>query len=1065
MNDRESSNEYLLDNLKERAKELNCLYQVDEILNNQRLSLPEIFRELTRIIPSGWQFPEVCKARIVYDNQSYQTPGYRSSPFSTSASIKRDGKPIGQVEVVYINEVIKSDEGYFLEKELKLIKTIADRIGQTILQRYIEPVLRGWHLPKNPTYDGGASINEWMVIVDLVSKTDKNMLLHICRKMINYLCLSGIKEAEEVLWDFGADSRDFFETGEVNYPSERFSLGNLASISEKTFRIASVHLSDAEISVRLKNWIQEENAYPLIKAVDRLDVSVKEVVKVITRNDFRDSAMSYSPLGHWLVVTLIRRFLSDKLEYINIARQHIEIKDFYNIVSHLIFPEGSHGKIGGKGASLFMAQNILARASEDLPLLQSVKVPKTWYITTDEIKEFLQYNNLEELNIQKYKELFEIRIDYPNIKQLMKNCEFPEGIVKSLAMALDDFGDCPLIVRSSSLLEDQMGAAFSGKYKSLFLANQGSKQQRLEALMDAIGEVYASMYSPDSIQYRSERALLDFQEEMGIMIQEVVGSRVGPYFLPHFAGVAFSNNEFRWSPRIKREDGLIRMVMGLGTRAVDRVGDDFPVLVSPGQPGLRVNIIPEEIKRYSPKRMDVINLEKNSFETIEIAMLLKEYGHTINNLHQIISVYTPEFIKRSLPFDIDFERDDLVVTFDGLIKDTSFIKQVGLILNILEEKMGTPVDIEFASDGNNFYLLQCRPQSFSPDTKPAAIPKDLLPKDIIFSARRYVSNGTIQDISHIVYVDPEGYNNLDKIDDLFKIGKAVGMLNFLLPRQRFILMGPGRWGSRGDIKLGVQVSYADINNTAALIEIARQKSNYVPELSFGTHFFQDLVESNIRYLPLYPDDNGIIFNERFLKKTDSILKQILPDFSYLEDVIRVIDIPATCGGNVLRIAMNADLEEAIAYLTAPSEESLHGYSEQKKPPSAPHPSEPYADDRFWRWRYYMAERIADRLDLELFGIKGFYIFGSTNNGTAGPGSDIDILVHFQGNDLQKEELLHWLKGWSLCLAEMNYLKTGYSTDGLLDVHIVTDEDIAQKSAFAAKIDAITDPAHPLKLRM
>ncbi len=1067
MNDRESSNEYLLDNLKERAKELNCLYQVDEILNNQRLSLPEIFRELTRIIPSGWQFPEVCKARIVYDNNSYHTPGFRSSHYSTVANIKRDGKVVGQVEVVYISEVIKSEEGYFLEKELKLIRTIADRIGHTILQRYIEPVLREWNLSKGQQpFEGRAPISEWKVIVDLVSRTDRSMLLHICRKMINYLCLSGIKEAEEVLWDFGTDSRDFFEQGELNYPSEKFPLGNLVSICEKTFRIASNHLSDAEIWIRLKNWIQEEKAYPLIKAVERLDASVKEIVKVITRYSYSigDSNISYSPMGHWLVVALTRRFLSEKLEFINIARQHIEISDFYDVVSHLIFPEGSHGKIGGKGAGLFMAQQILAKASEDMPILQSVKVPKTWYITTDEIKEFLHYNNLEELNIQKYKEFFEIRIDYPNIIQLMKNCEFPEGIVKSLAMALDDFGDCPLIVRSSSLLEDQMGAAFSGKYKSLFLANQGSKQQRLEALMDAIGEVYASLYSPDSIQYRSERALLDFQEEMGIMIQEVVGNRVGPYFLPLYAGVAFSNNEFRWSPRIKREDGLIRLVMGLGTRAVDRVGDDFPVLVSPGQPGLRVNTIPEEIKRYSPKKLDVINLDRNSFETIEISALLKEYGHMISNVQQIISIYTPEYVKKPLAFDIDFEQDDLVVTFDGLIKDTSFIKQIDIIQSILKEKLGTPVDIEFASDGDNFYLLQCRPQSFSSDTTPAAIPKDLSPRDIIFSARRYISNGTIQDISHIVYVDPEGYNGLHKLDDLAKVGKAVGMLNYLLPRKRFVLMGPGRWGSRGDIKLGVQVSYSDISNTAALIEIARKKSNYVPELSFGTHFFQDLVESNIRYLPLYPDDKDIIFNEMFLRRTDSILEQILPEFGYLEDVIRVIDIPATCHGNVLKISMNAELEEALAYLAAPSGETTLSYNEISKTPKAFQTGESYTDDRFWRWRYYMAERIAERLDLEHFGVKGFYVIGSTNNGTAGPGSDIDVLIHFHGNQQQHEELLHWLKGWSLCLAEMNYLKTGYSSEGLLDVHIVTDEDIAKKTSFAIKIGALTDPAHPLKLK-
>ena len=131
-------------------------------------------------------------------------------------------------------------------------------------------------------------------------------------------------------------------------------------------------------------------------------------------------------------------------------------------------------------------------------------------------------------------------------------------------MVLDDFKDQPLIVRSSSLLEDRMGSSFSGKYKSLFLANQGGKRERLEALTDAIAEVYASTFGPDPIGYRAERGLLDFAEEMGIMIQEVVGTRVGDYFMPAFAGVAFSRNEFRWSPRIRREDGLLRLVPGLG---------------------------------------------------------------------------------------------------------------------------------------------------------------------------------------------------------------------------------------------------------------------------------------------------------------------------------------------------------------------------------------------------------------------------------------------------------------------------------------------------------------------
>jgi pyruvate,water dikinase len=711
---------------------------------------------------------------------------------------------------------------------------------------------------------------------------------------------------------------------------------------------------------------------------------------------------------------------------------------------------------------LFLAQQILKRAGQDIPLLNNIKIPKTWYITTDELTEFLHYNNLEALNQHKYKDLSEIRMDYVNIIQTMKNAKFPPGIVKSLAMALDDFGDNPLIVRSSSLLEDQMGSAFSGKYKSLFLANQGSKKQRLEDLMDAIIEVYSSVFSPDSIKYRCERGLLDFQEEMGIMIQEVVGCRIGPYYMPLFSGVGFSNNEFRWSPRIKREDGLIRLVMGLGTRAVDRLSDDFPVLISPGQPGLRVNTVPEEIKHYAPKKVDVIDLQSNSFRTIEISTLLKEYGVQIPFIQEIVSVNKNDYIGKYSLFDIDFTQDDLIVTFDGLVSDTSFVKQMGLILKTLQEKLGTPVDIEFASDGRDFYLLQCRPQSFSLDSVPAAIPQDIPEKDIVFSANRYISDGSIEDISHIVYVDPDGYNSLQELSQLINIGRAIGQLNSLLPKRRFILMGPGRWGSRGDIKMGVQVSYSDINNTAALIEIARKKSNYIPELSFGTHFFQDLVESNIRYLPLYPDNREIIFNTRFLNHSKNLLAELLPEYADLEEVIKLIDVRQNSGGRVLNITMNADLEQALGYLTQFSGHTQAGYTEAAYMEKHLQVEQDRYDDRFWRWRFYMAQRLAERLDPEYFGVKGVYLIGSTNTGNAGPGSDIDLIIHFEGQEKQRQELLQWLEGWSLCLSEMNYLKTGYTSEGLLDVHLITDEDIANNSSFAAKIASITDPAHRLK---
>jgi len=1066
MDEHDLGNEYNLASLKERAKELNCLYQVDEILNNERLSLPDILQQITLVMPSGWQFPELCRASIIYDNCSYSTPGYVSSQWSDTAPIKVGGKETGKITVGYLTKVQRSPEGYFLKKERKLLRTIAERIGHAIQHRYMEQVIREWNTSKSGLYLSGEPLNEWMIILDLIGRTDQSMLMHLCRKMINYLYLSGIREAEEVLWAFGEGTRLYSDTVEQNYPTEKFPLGNLINITDHTFRIAARHLSDAEISTRVRKWLQEEKAYPLIKEVDRINASVAEICRLIVRyrNSGDGNALRYSPMEHWLVVALISRFLSDKLEFINIARPFFEINNFYDIVSHLIFPEGSHGKIGGKGTGLFLAQKIMEKCGRENPALSEIKVPKTWYVATDALKEFLHHNRLEELRVQKYKDLYEVRLDYPNIVHIMKNSEFPTGIIKSLAMALDDFGEVPLIVRSSSLLEDQLGAAFSGKYKSLFLANQGSKQERLEKLTDAIIEVYASIYSPSSIQYRSERGLLDYPEEMGILIQEVVGTKVGPYFFPVFSGVAFSNNEFRWSSRIKREDGLIRMVLGLGTRAVDRLTDDFPVLVSPGQPRLRVNTVPEEIRRYSPKHADVINLEKNIVETVEISNLLKEYGDLIPQVHKITSVYEQDYVRKASAFSVDFARDELLVTFDGLISDTLFMKRMHSMMKVLQEKMGVPVDIEFAFDGQHFYLLQCRPQSFSKAIAPAAIPKDIPHRDILFSANRYVSNGHIKDISHLVYIDPDGYNRLQKLEDLVNVGRAVGKLNLLLPKHHFVLIGPGRWGSRGDIRLGVQVSYADINNTAALIEIARQKLKYMPELSFGTHFFQDLVESNIRYLPLYPDSDGVIFRESFFLRSENLLGRLLPEYAYLEDVIRVIDVPAVYDGSVVNIVMNSDLEEAVAYL-GPAFTREDDLKPEDKSALGERTDMVVRDEKYWRWRHHMAERIAATIAMEQFGIKAIYLFGSTNSGDAGPGSDIDLIIHFQGTENQLEALKLWMDGWSHSLAEINYLKTGYASNGLLDIHIVTDEDIAKKSSYAIKIGAITDPAYLLRERI
>ncbi len=757
-----------------------------------------------------------------------------------------------------------------------------------------------------------------------------------------------------------------------------------------------------------------------------------------------------------LRVAMIRRILTDQSDYINIAKKYADIGSFNDVMERTIYPTGSHGKLGGKSAGLFLAHQIIKKHRSDFESFSKIKIPKTWYITSDGLLSFMDYNNLEEVMEQKYKDVGQVRQEYPYIIQLFKNSSFPPEIMKGLLTALDDFGEVPLIVRSSSLLEDRIGTAFAGKYKSLFIANQGTKEKRLFELTDAITEIYASVFGPDPIDYRAENDLLDYHEEMGIMIQQVVGTKVGDYFLPVFAGVGFNRNEFRWSPRIKREDGLLRLVPGLGTRAVDRMSNDYPILIAPGQPQLKVNVTIDEVIRYAPKYVDVINLKSGMFETITFEEL-KKSGKEYPMIHHVVSRVTQDFLQQVSPMGIDFNNDFLVVTFDGLVNRTGFVEQIKDVIQVLSKEYKSPVDIEFAHDGKDLYLLQCRVQSSGIEYKPATIPANVPSDKVIFSANKYISNGFVSGITHIVYVDPNKYCDLPDYETLKEVGKAVGRLNKILPKHQFILMGPGRWGSRGDIKLGVSVTYSEINNTAMLIEIARKTKDYTPDLSFGTHFFQDLVEANIRYLPLYPDDAGVIFNEEFLLGAENILTGFLPDTKKLESVLCVIDVAASTDGQVLNVFMNGESNKALAILSEPTEYEDDESVELKLGIR----SGIIQEDIHWQWRLRNVEKLAAQLDPKRFGVKGFYLFGSVKNAQAGPASDIDILIHFEGSEKQRKDLESWLEGWSLSLSQINFLRTGYKTDGLLDVHIVTDEDIKNRDSYAIKIGAVSDAARPL----
>lgn len=1028
----------LIDTLEERVRELNVLYEIEELLHNQELTLDDIFKRIVNLLPTAFQFPEICKVKITYQKKEFTSQNYKDSPWALTADLYFQDKVIGYIRVSYNEEKPMNEVGPFLRDEKQTLNTLAQRLSYHIMYLKLKQIFDKWESTKQTI--SGKHSGEWKIILELLKRTDPDVYLRISRKMLNHLVWKGISEANDLLQKFNpyaVNERDENILGEANAPLKKKKATDINRLANEIFDLASKYLTSGEILEKIQRWMQEDKTNFLVRTTSDNNSSLTDINDALRRYyQINPQGMQLSPstlIG--VRASLIRRFFTDQLEFINIAKNYVRVRDFYKLLQRMIFPIGSHGKLGGKSAGVFLAYHVLQSIEDSQDLLASIKTPKTWHITSDAMIYFMHYNNLDEMLEQKYKPINEVRKEYPHVVQLFKNSYFPPEIVKGIAMALDDFGERPLIVRSSSLLEDRLGSAFSGKYKSLFIANQGSKAERLEALCDAIAEVYASTIGPDPIEYRAERGLLDFHEEMGIMIQEVVGQKVGPYFLPAFAGVAFSNNEFRWSPRIRREDGLIRLVPGLGTRAVDRLSDDYPVMIAPGQPQLRANINVDDIIRYSPQKIDVINLESCEFETLEIRTLIKEYGYEYPMLKEIVSVFDGSLL-RPLGFNTDLKKEELVVTFENLFKQTDFVKLVNIVLKELQNRIATPVDIEFAHDGRDFYLLQCRPQSYSKSTAPAKFPSNIAKENIIFTANKYVTNGTVTDIQFVVYIDPEKYSQIDNVDDLKTIGRAVGEINKILPRKRFILMGPGRWGSRGDIKLGVNVTYSDINNTAVLIEIARRKGNYVPDLSFGTHFFQDLVESGIKYLPLYPDDPQVIFNERFLTQSPNALYEMLPAFGFLSDVIHLIEIPKVANNLYFHLLMNGDQDKAMGILAPQG--SIHSEIDEQRMTFGVS----FVDHR--QWRMQMAEKIASELDAEYFGVKGLYILGSTKTGTARAGSDIDLLVHFTGTPEQRKELERWFEGWSLCLDEINYMRTGFKTGKLLDIHFITDEELSEE---------------------
>ncbi len=555
-----------------------------------------------------------------------------------------------------------------------------------------------------------------------------------------------------------------------------------------------------------------------------------------------------------------------------LIRNYLRLDDVLAVRDRMI----GNGSIGGKALGMLLARAILR---QEVPELHArLEVHDSFFVGTEVFDTFFVSNGLWWIRRrQRDPATFLQQLDEAHAR-IMQGV-FPDSILHQFEGMLDYFGEWPFIVRSSSRLEDLYGNAFAGQYESIFCANRGSREKRLDDLLDAVRRVYASSLGEKALRYRQRRGLLDAHEQMALLIMRVSGTAGHRYFHPHAAGVGLSFNPYRWNPRIDMQAGVVRLVAGLGTRAVDRTDDDYTRLIALNEPDLRPETNFGAIARHAQRRMDVLDLQENRVVSGPFADLLGDAA----DFPMVL------FTSREQPDRPPF------LTFDGLLKDTAFVADMRALLGGLDAAYRHPVEIEFALnvlDGGSYRinLLQCRPmQVRNADGLVAAEPPDEVPR--IVSARgAVIGPSRVIHPERVVYVRPARYGQLNPADRL-TVTRFIGKINRLSAGKSLLLLGPGRWGS-SDLWLGIPVAFAEINHVAALCEIVAMHDYLVPDVSLGTHFINELIEADMLYFALFPKLAGNRIDEETILGWPNRLGELLPDTGRWGEVLHVADVPS-----------------------------------------------------------------------------------------------------------------------------------------------------------------------------
>ncbi|MDD2717167.1 MAG: PEP/pyruvate-binding domain-containing protein [Candidatus Wallbacteria bacterium] len=670
-----------------------------------------------------------------------------------------------------------------------------------------------------------------------------------------------------------------------------------------------------------------------------------------------------------LLESLSRLLISGNEHCVSLIGELFEYDDLIKIEDRII----GKGKIGGKTTGMLLAYNAL----RNYGLLEfKLRIPDSWFIGSSVFTDFLIRNGLSRFEHVKFlKDSYEE--NYREFVDALPITEFDPEIVDKIKGLLDQTSGEPLILRSSSLLEDSFGTPFAGKYESYFLPNAFSPLENLEMFLNAVKHIYSSVYDPNALEYRKKKNLLHEYEAMAILVQKVVGVRLDQpdgrrFFMPLFSGVGFSQNCYPWSDSVRQEDGVLRLALGLGTAVVDVSESERTFMCDLSNFSRPVKEM-EEFLKQSQRTIHVLDLDEHNFkQTVKRIKLEDLKGlSSLSGIEEIVSIADrdtgslspayPENFSSGYPFvtfedigrwgmrlkealkviefhyskrhlvqflndskwdtvaeiirilnesQLDFAddeislalveiyhhlKDDTLSGFDTDAIRTYFEKKpevandlvnrlqfvvdgkrllknldsyssfkncfktlinMELIRNVNSILARNAMDTEFAVCGEELYLLQCRPLSmyveFNQDEKMVAIQQDRKFVDAIWPC----PNARVEGIETLVYVEDRKYTGLSQ-DQKYELSKKIGELNRRL--KDYFLLLPGRAGSSCP-ELGVPVSYKSINNARIIAEYPLEQ--HLPEFSYGSHFYLDLVGDGIYNFAI---DKNALFRKELIE--------------------------------------------------------------------------------------------------------------------------------------------------------------------------------------------------------